>query len=207
MKKRMVTLIVFLLTACMLLTGCSSATTANPTPTTTPVDEYEANTPPTEAPNTGAISGMHSYEVGGVTLQCKTRVEDYINGNDFRYFDLARDLGWHAHTPEQENDPNFPRREFGNEEGGGYIWYSKGDGGIVDTIVVCELPKEIYRDVNFNTNERDWGKLYTINGKDTHNIYFEQIVVLTYILENYKNDYAADIFQGIFYWDGTYHVQ
>ena len=99
MKKRFITMFVFLLIACLMLTGCSvGENTGTVDPTNTPETEVVVTEEPVETEEPANTEDeMYEYEVGGTTLKLRTRIEDYITDEGyFRYMDLATELGWYS---------------------------------------------------------------------------------------------------------------
>ena len=216
MKKRMIAL--FLLITCLMLTGCSNATTI----------------PETEEPQaTASEEELYMYSVGGTVLYLHTRVEDYLTDDCvprydpekkqivydglFRYDDLMSDLGWYIREGSREGSM---RREYNTEDAILYVYIAgiKEYGepvpnvGIFESIEFGQSTPEIdhwnYRfscHMYVDTDSLEDETLYHPNGDEDRALFLNQIIVLTYLLENYPNDQGEDFFSGIFEKIGPHH--
>ena len=195
MKKRIVTLVVFLLIACMALTGCSSEgskveNTAAP---------ETATVETTEEPQDS--DGMYEWTVRGVTLRTKTNIMDYIKGKVWNSVALAESLG----LVNINDNPSFRQAigfknndffvrfhtEHTNDPSGRDIfcygiWYANEDNINCDVLFLDMLQAKATSDY--------WIDYY--NAQDT--ISFEGIVVFTYACEHLVSDPGTDPFSGVF---------
>lgn len=192
MKKRFITMFVFLLIACLMLTGCSTGeNTGIVDPTNTPETEVVVTEEPVETEEPASTEDeMYSYEVGGVTLKLRTKIEDYITDEGyFRYTDLATELGWTS-----EGSERFTKIMVYNDEI--YILFSQG---IVSFgVLTSRTPRrdKFTCHVNFQYDNPDEHETYLLDDKDMPaNQYYltmEELAVTVYILENYMNDCSID---------------
>ena len=179
MKKRIVTLIVFLLTACLMLSGCSSEGSK---PTVQPGDVVTEEPTYGDGANTENHGGLYTYMVGNVSLQLEHRIEDYITKHKvFRYSDFAKDCGsWYVPVPELEEDEEYFTRVFDDEKGRGIIdLFASNDtiGNIQYTNTLADSFVSIFK---FSSDLT--GKDYTVNRLFGYQLDFNQIVVICYIL-------------------------
>ena len=206
MKKRIVTLFVFLLIACLTLTSCSTSESLEPDLETT--EELDVDPDFVE---------MNCYDIGdGITIRLKTRIEDYITPDKcFRFFDLAEDLGWHeiVYTNTGKVDHSLVRM-IEAEPDDIFIDFREINYGCVGSIyfgsierinkypyrakmeyyVINEIPTYLNGELGFN-NVPD--NVYYLNDDNTCLIFFNQIVITVYIMENYSSDGNNDIFDGV----------
>jgi len=183
MKKRIVTLIVFLLTACMMLSGCSSDGSK---PTVQPGDVVSEE--PTSS--TEQEGHLYTYEVEGATIPLHTRVEDYITSDRvFRYFDLAKEQGWHSYWPEYEGNYEYPLLCYDNNA---FVCYYMGSNKIAEQISYGEMSKKnpglegMFRSIFIDESVFDDGNEYFVNERNGYRMRFSQIVLITYLIENNK---------------------
>ena len=210
MKKRMIAL--FLLITCLMLTGCSNATT----------------TPETEEPQTTASEEkLYMYSVGGTVLYLHTRVEDYLSdtggeyynwetesGEDcgiIRYDDLTRDLGWRKREDDPWKDSALREYDVGDETVFTNLSYNGISGDnipgveIVDSIHFGLTSKKTdhwsYSQLCImyvDTDSLEGETIYLTDGKTRGAMFFNQVVVLTYVLENYPIHRGEGFFTGLF---------
>ena len=203
MKKRFLTMFVFLLIACLMLTGCSvGENTGTVDPTNTPETEVVVTEEPVETEEpASAENEMYEYEVGGTTLKLRTRIEDYITDEGyFRYMDLATELGWYSVDTDIPTKtmvfddeifinlrPTYPRVD--------YVSF-----GVLKSI---EPWKEKFNcQIHFNFDDPSIVDHYYVDGpiplSGKYYVSFGQMVVITYILENYMDNRDMDFFEGLF---------
>ena len=186
MKKRIVTLVVFLLVASMMLTGC----TGEGSKTENQTDEV-VETVVTEEPT----SEGYSYAIGSVTLKLNRRIEDYIDKNNvFHYRDYAKDCGWYIIYPERAEDDDWMSWVYGDEDEGSYIDISID--GDVDTRTINYGgigTKGVAVMVSIPDNES--ADIYYINRLFGYHVNYEKIVVICYLFENFL-DPEVDVFAG-----------
>lgn len=203
MKKRIVTLIVFLLTTCMMLSGCSSDGSK---PTVQPGDVVSEEPTNGDGANTENHGGLYTYTVGNVSLQLEHRIEDYITEHKvFRYRDFAKDCGsWYIKNPAFAEDDDYFTYVFDDEKGGGFVLFRTDDDVMGDIEYGGVYTESFYGKVKFSFDLAE--KEYTFNRLFGYKADFNQIVIVCYILENYKNDSGIDIFKGVFEEEGAYYV-
>ncbi len=201
MKKRITTLFVFLLIACLMLTACSTGESFEPD--VEPAEELEVDPDFVE---------MNCYDIGdGISIRLNTRIEDYITPDKhFRFFDLAEDLGWreivyangmidHSYVRiiESGDDTLFITFEIGyygcmEVVRFGTIWqmekypFSKN----LDYAIWNEIA-EYKAGFDYYTRPDD---VYYVNDDTRGSIFFSQIVLAVYIMENFENDNSAELF-------------
>jgi hypothetical protein len=196
MKKRIATLFVFLLIACLMMTGCSTGENATETePTSSPEIEVVATEEPTSSEDE-----MYTYEVCGTTLKLRTRVEDYIVDDEYlRYSDLASDLGWWK----EDDGTTLPYRYYGDGEL--YVWFHIGNIKTVTKIMFGVLEsfkpmRDVFTcNVHFKIDNPSEIKTYELDVPPKASGYylnFEQIVIVTYIFENYPDCRDNSFFDG-----------
>ncbi len=216
MKKRIVTLFVFLLIACLTLTSCSTGESFDPE--VEPTEELDVDPDFVE---------MNCYDVGGVTIRLETRIEDYITEDrEFRFNDLAADLGWYTRPINGNPNPGKVEKTYDLEDneynpfiGFDLRWFTD-----VGNINFGTIPKDNIEDVfgayyfcfisveKTGENDPTQMDIYT-PGPDMyylylraeperedkpHLIHFDEIVIVTYIMENYLYDMGEDFFDGMF---------
>lgn len=195
MKKRIVTLVVFLLIACMALTGCSSEESKvenTAAPETATVETT------TEAPDS---EGMYEWTVRGVTLRTKTNIMDYIKDDIWYSQKFAENLG----LTNMNDDPSY-RRALGfkndamfvrfindlvdDPKGRDYfcygIWYENTEGFFSHVEFLDLLSEKKICDYRIDYP----------NSQDS--ISFEGIVVFTYACERLIDNPLDDPFIEIF---------
>ncbi len=218
MKKNSV--ITVLLIMCLLLSSCGKENTD------------PANAEQTEKSTSSSTlyvkmeNGMYYYPIGGTTLPCRTRIEDYITDNGvFRYVDLAKELGWHLRMQDQEWNPNtnfemnydygdlwlylsFMGQNTINQEYGYYksgFYPNRLNFGIRDSrswsdphTVVLERAWENPEEERKRDHLRPG--TYYLNQRNGIEMYFSNIILMTYIMENYPSRAKSedDFFGGAF---------
>ena len=203
MKKRFITMFVFLLIACLMLTGCSvGENTGIVDPTNTPETEVVVTEEPVETEEPANTEDeMYEYEVGGTTLKLRTRIEDYITDEGyFRYMDLATELGWYS------IDTDMPTKRMVFDDEVFIKFWPTAD--IVSYISFGAIERiqpykeRFYHQVQFSFNDLSEVDRYLLDGPDPmielYYVSFSQIVVTTYILENYADYRDKNFFDGIF---------
>lgn len=198
MKKRIATLFVFLLIACLMMTGCS---TGENTTETEPTSSPEIEVVTTEEP-TSSDDEMYTYEVCGTTLKLRTRVEDYIVDDEYlRYSDLASDLGWWK----EDDGTTHPPRYYGDGEL--FVWFYIGAPKTVTEIMFGVLESfEPLRDdftcnIHFEIDNPSKIKTYILDlppKASGYRLNFEQIVIVTYVFENYPDHRDNSLFDDYF---------
>ena len=143
-------------------------------------------------------SGPYTWQVGPYTLETKTDIMKYIDGNNCNLNDLAMSLGWDpyvlniksndyqlsskAKTPAYYlNKDLFIRFDF-NDNTNFLSSYIKGDRRLysLEAADSFTVPK------------------YYINGSDRNRISMETLVVFTYAMENTNPDLKNNPFEGLF---------
>ena len=204
MKKRIVTLFVFLLIACLTLTSCSTSESLEPDLETT--EELDVDPDFVE---------MNCYDIGdGITIRLKTRIEDYITPDKcFRFFDLAEDLGWHEIVYSNGVVDSSLVRMFDTEPKAvfiditdirvcpetiyfGTIRHTEKYPYKVETVFYIRnaIPAFLNHEL-FYDNMPD--NVYYLNDHDTCLVYFSQIVLSVYIMENFRDTSDVDIIDEI----------
>lgn len=149
-------------------------------------------------------NGPYVWQVGPYTLETKTNIMKYIDGNNCNLNELAMSLGWNpysyhisengqlgnsdnyqinpnAKTPAYYLNNNlFIRADFNNNTNYFSVWI-KGERSLYTLEAADSF-----------TNPK-----YTINGSDKNRISMESIVVFTYAIENTNPDSQNDPFEGI----------
>ncbi len=221
MKKRITTLFVFLLIACLMLTACSTGESFEPE--VEPTEELEMDPDFVE---------MNCYDVGGVTFRLETHIEDYITDEkEFRFNDLAADLGWYTRPIGGKINPAKVEKTYDLEDseynpfiGFDLLWYTDVGNINFGTIPKEKLEKTFGAHLLFfvrfeKTGENDPDQTDIYNpGPDMyylylraepereekpHLIHFSEIVIVTYIMENYMYDMGEDFFDEMFERTGT----
>ena len=142
-------------------------------------------------------SGPYTWQVGPYTLETKTDIMKYIDGNNCNLNDLAMSLGWDpyvlniksndyqlsskAKTPAYYlNKDLFIRFDF-NDNTNFLSSYIKGDRRLysLEAADSFTVPK------------------YYINGSDRNRISMETLVVFTYAMENTNPDLKNNPFEGL----------
>ena len=204
MKKRIATLFVFLLIACLMMTGCSIGENVTETePTSSPeIEEVPVDTEPTNDED-----GMYTYFIGEIEVKLRTRVEDYITDDGyFRFTDLANDLGWTR--SESKWGPvatvyctvDDETVAFTYDPGMNDIIEEIGFG-VVRTVSPLDFPyKSVLKFDNFD--EDDEHKTYVIDEDYIYGVrmkvHFSHIVATAFILENYAQDRSREFLLGYF---------
>ena len=172
----------------------------------------------------GVAEETYSYTVDYVTLELQTRVEDYIDGDVFRYSDLAKDLGWYVTNSDLEDDPEFFTRAYVNPDNPSIagVFYFDEIGRIFpcinySTMTIEENPGMSFQKyysaeggasvrIKFTEAEEDYPGPYCMNEKyGSYKILFSQIVITAYILEKARSDLYADMFEDKYPDDGNYY--
>ena len=203
MKKRIVTLVVFLLIACLMLTGCSSGDsgTNNPeTPSTEPTMTTELTTEAPQSEN-GNADGMYEWTVRGVTIQTRTNIMDYIHDDVWECVRFSESLGWKldAKIPDNYswysiiptfncNNATVALRSTNVVGGDRYgdkfcygVSYYYGDRSTMHYVQMI--------DVYANKKQGD----YYVDNKDfRYTITFDSIVYYTYLCEHLENNPDID---------------
>ena len=142
-------------------------------------------------------SGPYTWQVGPYTLETKTDIMKYIDGNNCNLNDLAMSLGWDpyvlniksndyqlsskAKTPAYYlNKDLFIRFDF-NDNTNFLSSYIKGD-------------KRLY---SLEASDSFTVPKYYINGSDKNRISMETLVVFTYAMENTNPDLKNNPFEGL----------
>ena len=142
-------------------------------------------------------SGPYTWQVGPYTLETKTDIMKYIDGNNCNLNDLAMSLGWDpyalninsndyqlsskAKTPAYYlNKDLFIRFDF-NDNTNFLSSYIKGD-------------KRLY---SLEASDSFTVPKYYINGSDRNRISMETLVVFTYAMENTTPDLKNNPFEGL----------
>ncbi len=203
MKKRFITMFVFLLIACLMLTGCSTGeNTGTVDPTNTPETEVVVTEEPVETEEPASTEDeMYSYEVGGVTLKLRTKIEDYITDEGyFRYMDLATELGWYS----VDKLPVKKRMIYDDSIFISFWWTSDIVPYISFGVLNSAKPynEKFAIQVQFSFNDMENVTSYILDGPEKsielYHVSFSQIVVTTYILENYMDSRDTNFFDGYF---------
>lgn len=143
-------------------------------------------------------SGPYTWQVGPYTLETKTNIMKYIDGNNCNLNDLAMSLGWNpyvlniksndyqlsskAKTPAYYlNKDLFIRFDFNNNTNF-LSSYIKGD-------------RRLY---SLEASDSFTVPKYYINGSDKNRISMETLVVFTYAMENTNPDLKNNPFEGLF---------
>ena len=143
-------------------------------------------------------SGPYTWQVGPYTLETKTDIMKYIDGNNCNLNDLAMSLGWNpyvlniksndyqlsskAKTPAYYlNKDLFIRFDF-NDNTNFLSSYIKGD-------------RRLY---SLEASDSFTVPKYYINGSDKNRISMETLVVFTYAMENTNPDLKNNPFEGLF---------
>ncbi len=143
-------------------------------------------------------SGPYTWQVGPYTLETKTDIMKYIDGNNCNLNDLAMSLGWDpyvlniksndyqlsskAKTPAYYlNKDLFIRFDF-NDNTNFLSSYIKGD-------------RRLY---SLEASDSFTVPKYYINGSDKNRISMETLVVFTYAMENTNPDLKNNPFEGLF---------
>ena len=143
-------------------------------------------------------SGPYTWQVGPYTLETKTNIMKYIDGNNCNLNDLAMSLGWDpyvlniksndyqlsskAKTPAYYlNKDLFIRFDF-NDNTNFLSSYIKGD-------------RRLY---SLEASDSFTVPKYYINGSDKNRISMETLVVFTYAMENTNPDLKNNPFEGLF---------
>ena len=143
-------------------------------------------------------SGPYTWQVGPYTLETKTDIMKYIDGNNCNLNDLAMSLGWDpyalniknndyqlsskAKTPAYYlNKDLFIRFDF-NDNTNFLSSYIKGD-------------RRLY---SLEASDSFTVPKYYINGSDRNRISMETLVVFTYAMENTNPDLKNNPFEGLF---------
>ncbi len=211
MKKRITTLFVFLLIACLMMTACSTGESFEPE--VEPTEELEMDPDFVE---------MNCYDVGGVTIRLETRIEDYITDEkEFRFNDLATDLGWYTRPIGGCTNPATIEKTFDLEgdEYNPFVFFDPGLYTHVGDIRFGTIPKasleeafgkhlECFIRVEKTGDDAPSIKDLDEPGPDSYIIYqgndegeliyFSQIVLLVYIMENYAYDMSNCFFDDMF---------
>ena len=214
MKKRIAFLVVLLLILSTVLSACSGEDEDVVVAVEPDIDicsEQEIDESDTEEETMGSMEDyldeqpandsetMHSYEVGGATLQCRTRIEDYISDDGvFHHSALAADLGWHK----KASNPDIISHifEFDIGELGIFMFYESTDYYLIGSVsfgpisskdpwrndFTCRMVIEISDPENVIT--------YLVDGDSGYRITYEQIVITAYIMENYMYNQGEDLF-------------
>ena len=211
MKKRIVTLFVFLLIACLTLTSCSTGESFDPE--VEPTEELDVDPDFVE---------MNCYDVGGVTIRLETRIEDYITEDrEFRFNDLAADLGWYTRPIGGVSNPGIIEKTYDleNDEYNPFIsfetgWYKHIGNINFGTILKSKLEDRAGAHVVCFVKLEKTGEeapaqmdlykpgpsMYFMYLKEDKPqiVYFSEIVIITYILENYMYDMSDGFLDDMF---------
>ena len=136
--------------------------------------------------------GDKSYSVVGYTITLRTDLDDYIDGNFFLFDKLATDLGWRPRTPENAGNPDLMRYFYGdnNEYEVGfdsplkqYYCHIYGSNGATDS-----SGRFRFSEGSIDSH----GPTYWVNRGGTMYTNYDQIVLLTYLLENTREAQNSD---------------
>ncbi len=187
MKKRIVTLVVFLLIACMALTGCSSEgskveNTAAP---------ETATVETTEEPQDS--DGMYEWTLSnGMVLKTKTNIMSYISDGIWNSNQFAIDLGWVDW--DQQLTALTPT---GYSLNGKYVRFSVSHPDIdVITEWFCYAINYSNGSFSYYVNFNNAPGEYAYSGKGSHyTITFDGIVLFTYSCEQLMENPNDDPFE------------
>ena len=145
--------------------------------------------------------GTYTYNIDGYDFTIKTNVNDYIQFSDsastyadeqlpenptaiFFSDQLAEDLGWHIKNPDEADNPNYLAYSW-DDEGVYYVLFdNRINGGSHSITYVIDERTDGW--VNFERLDL-YDKnttTYRANPNGSFSVNFEQIVLMTYILEN-----------------------
>ena len=192
MKKRIIAFIVFLLTACLMFSACISEET----------EPAVAAEKPAEGP-------VYTYDVEGATIPLHTRVEDYITDDRvFRYFDLAKEHGWHSYWPEYEGNYEYTLLVYNNA----FIRYYMGADKITGEILYGKMSEKYpglegsYKSIRIDEDAFDDDNEYFVNEKNGYRMRFSQMVLITYLVENNKPEPNKNLLDEFFPMDDNHYV-
>lgn len=217
MKKSIALLIILTMVLSLTLTGCGqsadtpdSGTTGNDdssadfdTGDSTIMDgtndpDSAAEQETTHGDEDTSNADGYSYDVAGHTLVLRTNLDDYISDNFFLYDKLATDLGWRPRNPENAGNPDLMRYFYGddNEYEVGfdsplhqYYCHVYGDNRVTDS-----SGRFRFSDGSIDSH----GPTYWVNRGGTMYTNFDQIVLLTYLLENTREaQNSSDLSAGL----------
>lgn len=142
-------------------------------------------------------NGTYTHNVDGYELILRTNLADYIKYDHVFYFkQLAADLGWHTKKEGQDENPDWA----------GYYW---GDDD--SCLVIFDSPSGFYHYsisynyingdamVVFKRYDKDNSDItsFQVNPNGTMKANYEQLVVITYLLENIPINPNEDPFEEI----------
>ena len=182
MQKRITILVVFVLLISFIFAGCNVSGNNGDTSAT---DQTQG---------TAFFNGDHTYDVDGIKLTLKTDIDKYIEGDVFHYRELWNDLGWHnTYHPDQPDslmDPNIIGSYYGDNDECLVIFNT------ISTMYTCDSVYYRYTDANSGKiqfarydGENDY---YYINEGGKWTTDYNQIVVLTYVMEQLAEDQRSD---------------
>ena len=211
MKKRIVTLVVFLLITCLTLTACGTGESF--APEAAPAEGLDIDPDPAE---------MYSYEVGGVTIRLKTRVEDYLTDEkEFRFNDLTADLGWYTRPIGGYTNPGIIEKTYDldDDEYNPFLYFETGWYKHIGRIIFGTIRKDkleivsgwhlvFYAELQKTGDEAPAQMDLYYPGPSMYFmyltedrpqiVYFSEIVIITYILENYMYNMDYTFFDGMY---------
>ncbi len=213
MKKRIAILVVFLLILCLTLVGCGQRSTDDktydvgstdsteqseqdgqdgqdaPISNTDDVDDADDFSSNTSISGIKNADGTYTHDLDGVKITLKTNISDYIHdGNVFYYDEIAEDLGWHFKDPSYEGDPNIAGR-FWDDDNTYYVMFDKCNDHSY-YYIYCAYTTDNAALVIFKRYDREDPDTitYQVNPNGRYNVNYEQIALMTYLLENMKDN-------------------
>ena len=142
--------------------------------------------------------GPYTWQVGPYTLETKTDIMKYIDGNNCNLNDLAMSLGWDPYVLNiKSNDYQLSSKAkspayYLNKDL--FIRFDFND----NTNFLSSYIKGDRRLYSLEASDSFTVPKYYINGSDKNRISMETLVVFTYAMENTNPDLKNNPFEGLF---------
>ena len=150
-------------------------------------------------------NGPYKWNVGKYTLETKTNINDYIEGNVWKANELAMSLGWDPYAHNMSKNGNLAENYQVSPNSKAPTYYLKDNvfmqfnySGSNTNYLSVWLKGE--RRLYTVLAEASYGdKKYLLNGSDKHLFSMESIVIFTYAMENTDTNTLNNPFENVLY--------